>query len=85
MNSLFQFLYKHLHWVVFIALEIVCFVLLFSYNSFQGSVYLSTANEVAARLLNGKERVTTYFGLAEKNRTLAVSYTHLTLPTNVNV
>ena len=70
MNSLFQFLYKHQHWIVFIALEIICFVLLFSYNNFQGSVYLSTANEVAARLLNGKERITTYFGLAEKNRTL---------------
>ena len=66
-NSLLQFLYKHLHWVVFIALEIVCFVLLFSYNSFQGSVYLSTAGSVTARLLNGKDRVTTYFGLAEKN------------------
>ena len=71
MNSLLQFLYKHLHWVVFIALEIVCFVLLFSYNSFQGSVYLSTAGSVTARLLNGKDRITTYFGLAEKNLALA--------------
>lgn len=71
MNSIFQFLYKHLHWIVFIVLEIICFVLLFSYNNFQASVYLSTANEVAARMLNGKDRVTTYFGLAEKNRLLA--------------
>ena len=71
MNSIFQFLYKHLHWIVFIVLEIICFVLLFSYNSYQGSVYLSTANEVTARLLNGKDKVTTYFGLAEKNRALA--------------
>lgn len=71
MNSIFQFLYKHLHWIVFIALEIISFVLLFSYNTFQGSVYLSTANEVTARLLNGKDRVTTYFGLAEQNRALA--------------
>jgi rod shape-determining protein MreC len=51
-------------------LEIICFVLLFSYNSFQGSVYLSTANEAAARLLNGKNSMTTYFGLVEKNRVL---------------
>ena len=71
MNSLFQFLYKHLNWIVFIVLEIICFILLFSYNSFQGSVYLSTANEVNARLLNGKDKVTTYFGLAEKNLALA--------------
>ena len=71
MNSILQFLYKHLNWIVFIVLEIVCFVLLFSYNSFQGSIYLSTANEVTARLLNGKDKMTTYFGLADKNRILA--------------
>lgn len=70
-NSIFQFLYKHLHWIVFIVLEIICFVLLFSYNSFQGSVYLSTANEMTARLLNGKNKVTTYFGLVEQNIALA--------------
>lgn len=69
-NNIFQFLYKHLNWIVFIVLEIICFVLLFSYNSFQGSVYLSTANEVTARLLSGKDRVTSYFGLAEKNLAL---------------
>ena len=71
MSSIFQFLYKHLHWIVFIILETICFVLLFSYNSFQSSVYLSTAGKVTARLLNGKDKVTTYFGLAEKNRALA--------------
>lgn len=52
-------------------LEIICFLLLFSYNSFQGSVYLSTANKVTARLLNGKDKVTTYFDLAEQNRALS--------------
>ena len=70
MNSIFQFLYKQLHWIVFIVLEIICFVLLFSYNSFQGSVYLSTANGAVARLMAGKDRVTSYFGLVEKNRAL---------------
>ena len=71
MNNIFQILYKHLHWVVFIALEIICFVLLFSYNNFQSSVYLSTANEVTARLLKGRDKVTKYFGLAEKNHVLS--------------
>ena len=70
MNSIFQFLYKQLHWIVFIVLEIVCFVLLFSYNNLQGSVYLSTANGAVARLHAGKDKVTSYFGLTEKNRAL---------------
>ena len=71
MNSIFQFLYKHLHWIVFFALEILCFVLLFSYNSFQGSVYLSTANNVSARVVSARSRVTNYFGLADVNDRLA--------------
>lgn len=71
MNSIFQFLYKHLHWIVFIVLEIVCFVLLFSYNSFQSSVYLSTANNLSARIVSARSRVTDYFGLAEVNDRLA--------------
>jgi rod shape-determining protein MreC len=70
-NNIFQFLYKHLHWIVFIVLEIVCFVLLFSYNSFQGSVYLSTANNLSARIVSARSRVTDYFGLAEVNDRLA--------------
>lgn len=55
---------------MFIVLEVVCVVLLFSYNSYQCSVYLSTANAVSARLLRGQDKVTSYFGLAEKNRAL---------------
>lgn len=77
MNSIFEFLYKHLHWLVFLALEIICFVLLFSFNSFQGSVYLSTANRVAARLISGKDRVTSYWGLTEKNEALSAQNTCL--------
>lgn len=55
---------------MFIALEVMCVVLLFSYNSYQCSVYLSTANAVSACLLRGQDKVTSYFGLAEKNRAL---------------
>lgn len=55
---------------MFIALEVMCVVLLFSYNSYQCSVYLSTANAVSARLLRGQDKVTSYFGLAEKNSAL---------------
>lgn len=72
MNSIFQFLYKHLHWLVFVVLEIVCFVLLFSFNGFQGSIYLSTANVVSARLMVGKSRVASYFALDQTNEALAM-------------
>ena len=77
MNPILQFLYKHLHWIVFVALEVVCFVLLFSYNSFQGSIYLSTASRATARLVASKDRVTTYFGLEQKNRDLVAQNAQL--------
>lgn len=70
MSNLLQILYKHNHWLLFIALEVLCAVLLFSYNSYQGSVYLSTANAASARLLSGRDKVTSYFGLIEKNQAL---------------
>lgn len=71
MNNIIQFLYKHLHWILFVVLEIICFVLLFSYNNYQGSVYLSTANDVTSRLISGRDKVTYYFSLAEVNDRLA--------------
>ncbi len=77
MNNLAQFLYKQLHWIIFVILEVICFVLLFSYNSFQGSVYLSTANRATARLVEGKDKVTSYFGLAEKNKNLVAQNAQL--------
>ena len=69
-NSIFQFLYKHLHWIVFVVLEIICFVLLFSYNRFQGSIYLSTANSVTARLVANRDKVISYVGLTKVNEDL---------------
>jgi len=57
---------------VFVVLEIVCFVLLFSFNGFQGSIYLSTANAVSARLMVGKSRVASYFALDQTNEALAM-------------
>ena len=72
MNPLLQFLYKQLHWIVFVVLEVICLVLLFSFNNYQGSIYLSTANNVTARVIAGKDKVTSYFNLTEVNARLAM-------------
>ena len=44
MHNLLEFLAKYNHWFVFVILEVVSFVLLFQYNSYQGSVWFSSAN-----------------------------------------
>lgn len=49
MHNLLEFLQKYHHWFLFVLLEIVSLVLLFRYNSYQGSVWLTTANAVAGR------------------------------------
>ena len=72
MNPLLQFLYKQLHWIVFVVLEVICLVLLFSFNNYQGSIYLSTANKVTVRVIAGKDKVTSYFNLTEVNARLAM-------------
>ena len=38
MHNLLAFLTKHYHWLLFLFLEVVSGVLLFHYNSYQGSV-----------------------------------------------
>ena len=44
MRNLLDFLKMYHHWLLFIFLEVVSGVLLFKYNSYQGSVWLSSAN-----------------------------------------
>ena len=49
MHNLLEFLAKYHHWFLFVVLEVVSFVLLFQYNSYQGSVWFSSANVVAGK------------------------------------
>lgn len=39
MQNLLEFLQKYHHWFLFVVLEIISLVLLFQYNSYQGSVF----------------------------------------------
>lgn len=77
MNGLFSFIQRYLHWFLFIFLELVCMALLFTFNSFQGSVYFSAANVVSGRILEMKSDITAYFSLKEANESLAVQNAEL--------
>lgn len=70
MNSLLDYLYKHNHWLVFILLESISIVLLLTFNQFQNSVWLSSANVVSGTVYNMKEKVVSYFGLRNENKKL---------------
>lgn len=71
MRNLLEFLARHNHWLLFVALEVVSAVLLFRYNTYQGSVWVSTANAVAGKVYEWNSAVESYFSLTSINEDLA--------------
>lgn len=70
MHNLTEFLAKHNHWFVFLVLEVVSMVLLFRYNSYQGSVWFSSANAVTGKVYEWDSAVESYFSLLGVNSQL---------------
>ena len=72
MRNLLEFLARHNHWLLFVALEVVSAVLLFRYNTYQGSVWVSTANAVAGKVYEWDSAVESFFSLTRVNEELAL-------------
>lgn len=70
MRNLLAFLSKYYYWFVFIILEVVSVVLLFSYNSYQGSCWFTTANAVSGKVYEWDSKVKSYFSLSSINASL---------------
>lgn len=70
MRNLLEFLSRHNHWFVFVLLEVISTVLLFRYNSYQGSVWFSSANAVSGKLFEWNSAVGQYFSLIDVNEQL---------------
>ena len=72
MKNLLEFLGRHYHWLIFIFLEAVSLTLLFSYNSYQNSVWFSSANALAGRFYQWTSAVESYFSLTKVNEDLTL-------------
>lgn len=70
MRNLLNFLLKYDYWLLFVLLEVVSFILLFRFNSYQGSVFFTSANRVAGSIYEVANEITSYFGLHTVNRDL---------------
>lgn len=70
MRNIIEFLIKNSHWTLFILLQLIAAILLFRFNSFQGSVWFTSASEVTASVTKVASEVTRYFGLEKMNRDL---------------
>ena len=72
MHNLLEFLQRHSHWLLFVVLEVVSLVLLFQHNSYQSSVWFSSANYVAGTVYQYSSAVKSLFHLKEVNSDLAL-------------
>ena len=70
MQNLIEFFTKNFHWLLFLFLEMVCVVLLFRYNSFQGSVWVFSANAVVGKVYEWKSDIEQFFSLEDRARRL---------------
>ena len=70
MRALIDLIIKNKHWFLFILLEVISLVFLFSYNGYQKSVYFTTANDVVGSTYNVISGITSYLHLQENNRKL---------------
>ena len=77
MRNLIDFITRYNHWFVFVILEVVSFVLLFKFNSYQGSVWFSSANVVAGKVYEADATIKNFFSLTKINQQLNVRNLYL--------
>ncbi len=70
MRNLVEFLLKNFHWLLFVVLEVIGIVLLVSYNQYQNSVWVSSANSLTGKIYEYSSGVESYFNLSGVNEQL---------------
>ena len=70
MRNLLDFLAKYSYWLLFALLEAISFILLFRFNSYQRSVWFSSANIVAGKIYDTSSKIESYFQLSKINEQL---------------
>lgn len=71
MWSLFRYLQRHHAFILFLLLEVIAFVLIFSNNDFQRAMYLNSANRITGSIYSKYSSITDYFHLSAVNRELS--------------
>ena len=70
MKNLFNFIQKHIHWLLFFFLTFLSLLLLIHNNEFQRSKYLSVFQEIAGRVYFVSGSVQSYLNLKQTNSDL---------------
>jgi rod shape-determining protein MreC len=72
MRNLLDFLKAYHHWFIFIFLEIISGVLLFQYNSYHGSVWLSSSNVIVGKIYEWESGLLSYLTYGKANEALTL-------------
>ncbi len=70
MRTLLELLARYSHWLLFVVLEVVSLVLLFQFNHYQRSVWLTTANTAVGHINAMEQEVLHYISLGTINEAL---------------
>lgn len=70
MRNLIDFIVKYNHWLLFVLLEVLSLWLLFRFNTYQGSVFFTSANRVVGSVYEWTSSVRSYVGLRSANEKL---------------
>jgi rod shape-determining protein MreC len=70
MRNLLNFILKYNSWFLFVILELISLVLLFRFNSYQGSAFFTSSNYCAGVVYSLANQVTGYFHLRRVNEEL---------------
>lgn len=70
MRNLLDFIRKYSYWFLFLILEAISIVLLFRFNSYQGSVWFTSANAFTIQLEKSYTELISYLNLRSINREL---------------
>jgi rod shape-determining protein MreC len=71
-KNLLEFLHKHFHWFLFVILEVISAVLLFQYNSYQSSVWFSSASWATGKVYEWTSWMESFFSLTKVNEDLSL-------------
>lgn len=71
MRNFFYFLARHATFIFFLFLEAVCLLLVFNYNDYHKTAFMSSSNAVCGALFSMEEGVSQYFHLGSANEQLA--------------
>lgn len=71
MNKLLAFISRSRNFLLFILLEVICFLLIIQSNSYQKTTFINSSSYISGSVFNKYSSLTEYFSLREKNENLA--------------